>query len=213
MPVISPRPELSLSRLQSFSRMVMPEIIQPSEVIKILNSNKIKFVLVGAYGIASWKKERRVTEDVDVVVAARQVRKAVGLLLAAFPDLEAVDLPVVVRLRKKDSDFVAIDVMKPNTQPVMEVLKNCVEVSDEGQKYHIPTLEMALVMKFAAMARPNRQEEDKHRDAGDFIRMVKSNADIDRQQVASLASLIYPEGGKDVLKMVNKALAGKPLEL
>jgi hypothetical protein len=182
-------------------------------VIRVLNEARIRFVLVGAYGLAGWRKETRSTEDVDVIVAARQVRKAVRVLLEAFPHLEAVDLPVAVRLSERGTEDVLIDVMKPTDQPCREVFKHTETVTVEGQTYRVPTLEMALVMKFAARNSRNRAVEDRYRDAHDFIRMVKHNPELNRDTLAELASLMYPEGGKDVLDAVQKALAGETLNI
>jgi len=72
---------------------------------------------------------------------------------------------------------------------------------------------MALVMKFSAMTSMYRAAEDKHRDAHDFIRMVKINPNFDRAELAQLASLIYLDGGKDVLEMVRQARTGETLQL
>jgi len=118
----------------------MPKVIPPIEVIRVLNKAKVSFVLVGAYGLAGWRKESRATEDVDVVVAAKQVKKAVKVLLDAFRDLEAVDLPVVVRLRERGTEDVVIDVMKPVQQPYCEVFKHTHKITSEGQTYRVPSL-------------------------------------------------------------------------
>ena len=191
----------------------MGGIIPVADVIRVLNKAKVRFVLVGAYGLAQWRKESRATEDVDVVVATKQIKKAVGVLTDAFPHLEPVDLPVVVRLKERGTDDVLIDVMKPVQQPYCEVFKHTRTLSEQGEKYRIPTLEMAIVMKFCAMTSLYRAAEDKHRDAHDFIRMVKNNADIDKEKLSALGSLIYADGGKDVLKMVRKAKNGETLPL
>ena len=57
------------------------QFLSPLDVIRVLNREKISFVLVGAYGLSGWM-HARATEDVDVVVAARQVGKAVRARLA-----------------------------------------------------------------------------------------------------------------------------------
>lgn len=189
----------------------VPKAIPPIDVIRALNNAGINFVLIGAYGLAGWRNKARATEDVDIVVTSRQVKKAVKVLLAAFPDLEEVDLPVVVRLRDRETGDVAIDVMKPVQQPYREIFKHTTTVASEGQTYQVPSLEMALAMKFAAMTSPNRAEEDKHQDAHDFILMVKHNPDFDKGALAHLGSLLYPDGGKDVLEMARKVLAGEKL--
>jgi hypothetical protein len=206
-------PELALERAAFLSKTLMPQTIPPEQVIRVLNDAKIRFVLVGAYGIARWKKEARGTLDVDVVVSARQVKKAVAALLKAFPHLEAVDLPVVARLREPEKGEVVIDVMKPVQQPYREIFKHTLQTTVGQESCYVPSLEMALVMKFAAMTSAKRAAEDKHRDAYDFIRMAKHNDDIDRENTARLASLTYPEGGKDILEMIDKARAGEMLEL
>src|SRR5437763_16313004 len=81
--------------------------LSPLDVIRILNREKISFVLVGTYGLSGWRTQARATEDVAVVVAARQVAKVVRVLTKAFPHLEPDDAEVVVRLRDVDPKQVA----------------------------------------------------------------------------------------------------------
>jgi hypothetical protein len=139
----------------------MPGFITPLEVIAVLNAAKVRLVLVGLHGLAEWMQETRGTEDVDVLVFARQHKKAVQALLRAFPHLEEYDLPVVTRLRDRASKRVAIDVMRPIQQPHSQALKQNRTVTVGGQTYKIPSLEMALVMKFAPMVSLYRADEDK----------------------------------------------------
>lgn len=208
MPIQAPHFQRSVL-LSSYQ--VQPPI-KPLDVIRVLNQGKISFVLVGAYGLADWRKEARATEDVDVVVASRQIKKATKLLLEAFPHLVAVDLPVVVRLKDPSSGFIAIDVMKPN-ELYRETFKHTHTVQVGRRVYRIPSLEMAVTMKFASMCSPNRLEEDKLQDAHDFILMVKNNTEIDLAKLAQLGNCAYGEGGKDVLELVRKVRAGEKLIL
>ncbi len=205
--------ERNLTKTALLSKYQMPTVIPVADVIRLLNKAKISFVLVGAYGLAGWRKESRATEDVDVVVAAKQLKKAVQVLVAAYPNLEPVDLPVVIRLKDRETEDVLVDVMKPVQQPYREVFKHTEQKTIEGESYRVPTLEMALVMKFSAMTSAHRQFEDKYRDAHDFIRMVKNNPEIDEEKLVGLASLMYPAGGKDVLEMVANARANRTLHL
>jgi hypothetical protein len=202
-----------MQKTATLSRYQMPTVIPVVDVIRHLNEAKISFVLVGAYGLARWRKESRATEDVDVVVAAKQLKKATGILLAAYPKLESVELPVVIRLRDRETQDVLIDIMKPMDQPYREVFKHTQRETIEGQRCRVPTLEMALVMKFSAMTSANRQVEDKYRDAHDFIRIVKNNADIDEAKAAELASLLSSAGGKYILEMIADARANRTLTL
>src|SRR5206468_3218191 len=85
--------------------------LSPLDVIRVLNKEKISFVLVGAYGIVGYMSQARATEDVDLVVAFKHVKKATRLLLKEFPFLEAEDQEVVVRLRDKESQNVLVDLV------------------------------------------------------------------------------------------------------
>ena len=191
----------------------MPYTIHPEDVISILNSAKVNFVLVGLYGLAGWMDESRATQDVDLIVASRQHKKAISCLLARFPELEVNDLPVVTRLRDKETEKVLIDVMKPN-QPLMKaVFENTKAIHRGGHPVKIPNLEMAIAMKFAPMISLNRQEEDKYQDAHDFILMIKANSRIDAKKLAELGDLVYEGGGVDLLEYVRRVRAGEKLLL
>jgi hypothetical protein len=187
--------------------------LSPLDVIRVLNREKISFVLVGAYGLSGWMPQARATEDVDVVVAARQVAKAVRSLTGAFGHLEADDVEVVVRLRDKDSKQVAIDVMKPVQPPYRDIFKHTKKTAMGKESYRVPTLEMALTCKFAPMISLMRMDEKKHQDAADFIAMVRNNAEIDLEKLAELGDLVYNGGGKEIVEMVRKVRAGEKLVL
>jgi hypothetical protein len=187
--------------------------LSPLDVIRVLNREKISFVLVGAYGLSGWRSQARATEHVDVVVAARQVAKAVRALTKAFPNLEADDAEVVVRLRDKDTKEVAIDVMKPLQPPYHVIFKHTKKVSGGKEAYRVPTLEMALTCKFAPMISLMRVDEKKLVDAADFIDMVKKNTDIDLEVLEKLGDIVYNGGGKEIIELVRRVRAGEKLEL
>jgi hypothetical protein len=203
----------SLKESTTLSKWYLKNMIEPAQVIRVLNANEISFVLVGLHGLSAWMREPRGTKDVDVIVAAKHVKKAVRVLLAAFPSLEPVDLEVVTRLKDKETEDVLIDVMKPVQQPTKSVFKNNVVVKEKGQTYRIPTLEMGLVLKFAPMISLSRADEDKFQDAHDFIRMVKNNVEIDLGTVEELGERVYNGGGEEVLELIRKVRAGEKLEL
>jgi hypothetical protein len=203
----------SLATSTALSVYYMPELITPLEVIRLLNAAKVRFVLLGAHGIGGWMRKPRATQDVDVLVAARGVRKAVRELLAAFPNLEAEEHEVVTRLRDRKSKEVAIDVMKPKQAIFRAALKHTREAELEGAKYLIPSLEMALALKFAAMISLNREDAEKFQDAHDFITMINANADIDLEQLAELGELVYAGGGKELVEKVGQVRRGEKLTL
>jgi hypothetical protein len=203
----------SLAVSTALSRYYMENVPTPAEVISVLNAAGVKFMLIGAHGLAGWMQKPRATEDVDVLVALRHQKKAVRALLDAFPHLQEDDQEVVTRLRDPATNRVVIDVVKTN-QPLYRVaLKHCQDISSRGQAYKIPTLEMALAMKFGPMISLTRADADKYQDAADFMRMIHANANIDLEQLAELGDLIYNGGGAELLEMVRRVRAGEKLLL
>jgi hypothetical protein len=203
----------SLGTSTFLSGYYVKQAIPPFDVISVLNEAGISFMLVGLHGIAGWMDEPRATQDVDVLVASRHQKKAIKALLRAFPQLEAQDYPVVTRLCDQQTRKVVIDVMKPNQQLFREALKHTHTIHSGKQSYRIPSLEMAITMKFAPMISLHRKDEDKHQDAHDFIRMIKVNPNIDLKKLADLGDLVYPGGGKEIVEKVRQVRAGEKLNL
>jgi hypothetical protein len=202
-----------LATSTALSEYYVEDLITPLEVIKVLNEAGVKFMLVGAHGLGGWMKDPRATQDVDVLVAMRSQKKAVKALLTAFPHLEAEDHPVVIRFLDKATREVRIDVMKPNQELFRDALKHAETVQTKGHVYRIPSLEMAITMKFAPMISLNRSDEDKYIDAHDFITIVKRNPNIDLDKLAVLGDLVYPGGGKEIVEKVRQVRAGEKLSL
>jgi hypothetical protein len=203
----------SLFTSSSLSVYYVPKLIPPRDVIRVLNGAKVRFLLLGAHGLGGWTKKPRATEDVDVLVGARGHKKAVRALLAAFPHLQAEDHEVVTRLRDPETGNVVIDVMKANQPLYRDALNHTRRVESEGQAYEIPSLELALAMKFAAMISLTRSDEDKLTDASDFIRMVKANSEIDLAKLNALGQLVYNGGRDEVVEKVRQVRAGEKLKL
>jgi hypothetical protein len=72
---------------------------------------------------------------------------------------------------------------------------------------------MALAMKFAPMTSPNRPVIDKYQDAHDFGMIAQSNPNIDLEKLAELGDLVYPNGGAEIVELVEKARKGEKFEL
>jgi hypothetical protein len=204
---------LALQEAATISRYFVADIPTPQAVIRVLNAEKLRFMLMGAYAVAGWTRMPRATKDVDVLVGARGVRKAVRALSAAFPHLQIEDEEVVTRFRDLRTENVVIDVMKPNQSLYRDALKYTHSVQADGQTYSIPSLELALAMKFSAMISLTRSDDKKHFDAGDFIRIVKANADIDLEKLHMLGQLVYNGGGAEVVEKVRQVRAGETLKL
>lgn len=203
----------SLATSTALSKYYIPHFKAPLDIIRILNETGVRFVLIGTHALGGWMNKPRTTHDVDVLVAARGHKKAVNALLAAFPDLEAEGDDEVTRLRHLETRAVLIDVMKPNRPLFREALKHIHTVQTDGQEYRIPSLEMALTMKFAPLTNENRAQADRFQDAHDFMCIVHSNTNIDLRKLAVFGELVYNGGGAEIVEMVRKVRAGEKLIL
>lgn len=180
---------------QWYRRMHRPDaaMITPQKVIRVLNKAEVRFVVMGTHGISGYRDEARATQDVDVLVRRRDHLKAVAAIHKAYPKLVVVDQTAVTRFKDPVTDKGVIDLMKPYDPLYRLAFRNVVPV---GSSYVIPSLEMALASKFAAMISPNRPPDKKHIDAGDFINIVRHNQDdIDLKKLKKLGDAVYEGGG------------------
>ncbi|HZT82394.1 MAG TPA: hypothetical protein VFA26_19350 [Gemmataceae bacterium] len=186
-------------------------MITPEAVIAALHGAGVRCVLMGTHGVGGYRSEPRATQDVNVLVTKRDIRKAVRALREAYPGLTVKDSLVVTRFIDPATGKPVIDVMKP-TQPVYRIVfRHTIAV---GQTHRIPNLEMALASKFAAMVSPNRDPAKKMIDAGDFIDVVRHNRDdINVPKLRRLADKVYPDGGAEVLRMLEDIDAGRTIQL
>lgn len=184
--------------------------IQPIEIFKVLNAARLKAVLIGGHAVNARTGRPRATVDVDLV--AEHPKKAVQALQKAFGHLTVEEHPVVFRF--KDARQEAIDVIKPKSSPLFaKILKFAERVEVGGVELAIPDVEAMLSLKFASMISPTRQVEDKYTDGRDFILIVKGAASLNEAKLEDLGELVYARGGKDLLRLVADARAGKKLEI
>jgi hypothetical protein len=193
-------------------RFFMPQVIGPLDVIGILDRASVRSVLIGAYSLAGWLKQPRATQDVDLVVPAKSHSRAVRAIRSAFPQLEVQDLLAVTRFVDPKRGHVVIDILKANQPLIRRVLRSAQTVKG-ARPYRIPTLEMALALKFAPMTSLNRPREKRLLDAADFAALVQNNPQIDFTKLAEFGNLVYPNGGKEVVEFVRRIRDGEPLTL
>lgn len=185
----------SLVTSSALSGFAVPGVLSPLEVVAVLNGAGVRFMLVGTHGIGGWTRKPRATQAVDVLVAARHHNRAVKALRTAFLHLEPEDLPAVTRLRDRATGDVTIDVLKPNQQLFRDALKHTHTVRAGGQLYQIPSVGLALALKFAPMVSPHHLDEDRYVDAHDFISMVKANPRYRPGEARSARRPGLPGGG------------------
>src|SRR5436305_12575494 len=101
-----------------FRKEQQPQVLRvtPERVLSTLRRAGINCVLMGTHALNSYRTQARATQDVDVLVTKKDVRKAVRVLEEKFPYLEPINLEPVVRFLDSVSQEVVIDVMKPTSR-------------------------------------------------------------------------------------------------
>jgi hypothetical protein len=185
--------------------------VTPENVIATLHRARINPVLMGTHGINVYRDEARATQDVDVLVTKRDVRKAIRVLEEAFPYLEVHDLSAVTRFVNAATQKVVLDVMKPSSHAIQVVFRHTVPIQET---HRIPTLEMAIVSKFLAMQSPTRKQSKRQIDLGDFMNMIETNrASINRDKLERLSDEVQPRGAALMRKLIAEMDAGGTLRL
>jgi hypothetical protein len=202
----------SLATSTALSSYYVPEFIDPLDIIKVLNDANVRFMLAGLHGLGGWMHKPRATQDVDILIWARHHKKAVRTLGKAFPHLEIEEFSVVTRCRDRDSGNIVIDLMKANQGVFRAAFRHTKKIKVEDQEFLIPSLEMAVVMKFAPMVSPNRPQKNKFQDAHDFMHMIDSNPELDHEVLRELGEMVYAGGGAELLEMVRVVRAGEQLK-
>ena len=179
--------------------------IGPQEVIDVLVAAGVKnWVLMGLHGYVGYLAQPRATQDVDVMVPYRQRKRAVKAIRQAWPNLLVRELSQVVRfldpadLGHDGQPKPVIDLMQPWGKFQETILKQHVLIDEETQ-HRIPTLEAALVAKYAAMVSPHRGRDKREQDAVDFRRMVRVNHDrIRLEDLRRLADEVWEGAGAEI---------------
>lgn len=194
--------------------------VTPSEVVEVLISAGVKqWVLMGLHGYVGFLPEPRATQDVDVMVPYSQKGAAVKALLERWPELQVRELSQVIRFRDPgDLDAEGqprpvLDLMLPWSSFQREILAKHVMV-DAATGHRLPTLEAAIVSKYAPLVSPHRSWDRKQQDAVDLRRIIRANYDkIDRQTVRELGDHVWEQGGEELIAFLEIALEDKPFPI
>ncbi len=185
--------------------------VTPENVIAALNKAGISYVLMGTHGLNGYRDEARATQDVDVLVVKKDVRKAIRTLEKTFPYLEVVENSAVARFFNPATQKVAIDVMKPSSEGIRLVFRHTIPV---GKSHRIPDLEMALISKFLAMTSPNRKPPRRVQDAADFMNMVAHNRKtLDLEKLYRLADKARPHSNAEIARFIDEIDAGRTIKV
>jgi hypothetical protein len=203
----------SLAISSALSKYYVPGFIPPLDVIKVLNEASVKFILAGSHGLGGWRGKPRATQDVDVLVWSRHHRRAVKALRTAYPDLECEESDELTKFREQETGKTIIDLLKSDQGVYRAAFRHTQPVEMEGQEFLIPSLEMAVAMKFAPLVDPNRWQADKFQDAHDVMCTIGLHPDLDNQILAELGELVCAGGGREILELVRRVRAGEKLDI
>ncbi len=194
--------------------------VTPEEVIDCMIQAKVKnWCLMGLHGYVGYLPMPRATQDVDVMVPYREKAKASKAVAERWPMLIQIDLSNVVRfmdstdLDPSGKPKPVVDIMLPwgKFQETI-LLKHVIVDKETGSRY--PTVEAALVSKYAPLVSPNRSREKKEQDAVDFRRIVRANHErIDRVSLSELAGQVWEKGAEEILDFIQLTLNDQPLPL
>jgi hypothetical protein len=99
-----------------------------------------------------------------------------------------------------------VDVMLPWSLFQELFLKEYVTI-DPGTQHRLPTLEAAIVSKYAAMSSRESDRITKDYNAADFRRLVRANHDrIRPDDLHCLAALVWENGTQEIDRFVEIAL-------
>ena len=191
--------------------------VTPEEVIACLNEAQIRgWVLMGLHGYVGYLPMPRATQDVDVMVPYSEKRRTAQAIAVRWPTLVRQTHSQVVRfLDPADLDpggkpKPVVGIMLPWSPFQQRILESHV-IQDEESQSRYPTLEAAIVSKYAALVSPHRNWDRKQQDAVDLRRIIRANHDqIDQEKLRQLADLVWEQGGDELTTFLELALQDKP---
>jgi hypothetical protein len=185
-----------------------------------LNAAGVKsWVLMGLHGYVGYMPSPRATQDVDVMVTYNERNRAKKAVAARWPELIVRELSQVTRfldpldLDNEGKPKPSVDLMHP-WSPFQELILKEFVIVDEETQHRIPTIEAALVSKYASMLSPYRERDKKEQDAVDFRRVARANRQLIRtNDLHRLAELVWEGGAKDVDRFIEIALSDEPFPI
>ncbi len=194
--------------------------VEPQQVIETLvNAGIRRWVLMGLYGYVGYLSQPRATQDVDILVAADELERAIAAIESRWPQLQIERFEVVVRFRDPGEVSITgemkqvIDVMLPSSDCYEAILARYHRI-DKTTGHKVPTLEAACASKFAVLVSPHRDFDRKQQDAVDLRNiMVPNREEIDKAILERLGDLVYPGGGAELLEFLDLAIYKKPFPI
>ncbi len=191
--------------------------VTPQQVTKCLSDALVQpWALMGLHGYVGYLPRPRATQDVDVLVTYDDRELATAAIHMRWPELQILEYEQVVRFldpSEPDDDgkpTPVVDLMMPWSKFQETILEKYIYL-DEETGHWLPTLEAAIVSKYAPLVSPHRKFNRKNQDAVDFHSIVKANIKkINESVVRELGNQVWDGGGEEVVEFIALAMQDRP---
>lgn len=208
----------NLERSHQLSQQHVDDAVSPHELAIVLSQSGARYVLIGGHVLGYFTGTPRATIDVDVIVSAAHVSRAIKAIQARFPELTVQDLIYNVRFNSSRSEgrvgTERIDLVRDDVPLFNRILdRYTVSVPARGQSIYLPTVEAAVALKFAAVISPNRGSDSRPQDRADLLAIVTQQRALNLQVIRELGDLVYPGGGQELNDFCAAVWQGKRITL
>jgi hypothetical protein len=159
-------------------------------MVDCLERADIPWCAIGGIAVNHWASEPMVTQDVDIVVAAESVEKAVALLTAAGFRAERFEWSV---------NFVGsskVSIQLSTEERYREFPSRSVAADIHGILMRVASLEDTLAGKMCAWRDTQRRQSKRVKDFGDIVRLVEGHPALWAKLEHDLqAQIPKPRGG------------------
>ena len=141
-------------------------------LVDCLEKADISWCAIGGVAVNHWAQEPMVTQDVDIVVAAEEIERAVTLLEAAGFQAERFEWSVNFKGRSKVSVQLSTEAF------YREFPGRSVPADVHGILLRVSSLEDTLRGKIKAWSDPQRRQSKRIKDLGDIARLVEAHPEL-----------------------------------
>lgn len=141
-------------------------------LVDCLERADIAWCTIGGVAVNHWAREPMVTQDVDLVVAAESVERAVSLLQEAGFSAERHEWSINLKGRSK------VSVQLSTEELYRDFPRRAVAADVHGILMRVASLQDTLKGKVAAWRDPQRRQSKRLKDLGDIARLVECHPDL-----------------------------------
>ena len=143
-------------------------------LVDCLEKADISWCAIGGIAVNHWALEPMVTQDVDIVVAAADIDRAVALLEEAGFKAERFDWSVNFKGRSK------ISIQLSTEEFYRDFPGRSVPADVHGILLRVSSLEDTLRGKIRAWSDPERRQSKRIKDLGDIARLVEAHPALEK---------------------------------